>query len=153
MRPECITITILRGSKRASPEKNAPMRKSYFKIKNMTRGKLPSLPFKRIKEEVVGVNYEVSLVCIGTDRSRHLNKKYRNKDAPANILTFPLDTSLGEIFITPPEAKKDAPKFGRSYKQFLADLFIHGLFHLKGDTHSSSMKIHEARVRRKFHLE
>lgn len=119
----------------------------------MTKGKLPGLSFKRIKEEILGINYEVSLVFVGTSRSRMLNKIHRNKDAPANILTFPLGTSDGEIFITPSEAKKDARKFERTNRQFLADLFIHGLFHLKGDAHGSRMKRHEALVRRKFNLE
>ena len=128
-------------------------RESTCLIKNTTKGKLPSLPFERIKKDIVGASYELSLVFVTASRRRTLNKTYRRKDAPANILTFPLDDSLGEIFITPSEAKKDAPKFGRTYKEFLADLFIHGLFHLKGDVHGSRMKRHEASVRRKFNLE
>ncbi len=124
-----------------------------FSTKNTTKGKLPSLPFKRIKEEILGMDYEVSLVFVGANRSRTLNKTHRDKNAPANILTFPLGAHDGEIFITPSEARKDAQKFGRTYKKFLADLFIHGLFHLKGDMHGSRMKRHETLVRRKFHIE
>ena len=119
----------------------------------MTKGKLPSLPFKRIKEEILGSSYEISLVFVGLSRSRILNRTHRDKDAPANILTFPLSAKDGEIFITPAVAKKDAPKFNRTYTKFLADLFIHGLFHLKGDAHGSRMKRHEADVRKKFHLQ
>ena len=124
-----------------------------FSVKNTTKGKLPSLPFRRIKEEILGVTHEVSLVFIGKNRSRMLNRTHRHKDAPANILTFPLGVKDGEIFITPAIAKKDAPKFNRTYTKFLADLFIHGLFHLKGDAHGSRMKRHEADVRKKFHLQ
>lgn len=124
-----------------------------FSIRNMTKGKLSSLPFKRIKEEILGKDYEVSLVFVGRGRSQTLNREHRSKDAPANILTFALSKTDGEIFISPAEAKKDAPKFERTYRQFLADLFIHGLFHLKGDAHGSRMKVHEADVRKMFHLE
>ncbi|TSC73708.1 MAG: Endoribonuclease YbeY [Parcubacteria group bacterium Gr01-1014_48] len=119
----------------------------------MTKGKLPSLPFKRIKEKIVGKDHEVSLVFISNSCSQTLNRERRSKDAPANILTFALSETLGEIFISPREAKKDATKFERTYREFLADLFIHGLFHLKGDAHGSRMKTHEADVRKKFHLE
>ena len=77
-----------------------------FAIENTTKGKLPSLPFLRIKERVLGKHYELSVVFIGDKRSRDLNKRYRGKDRPTNILSFPLSASEGEIFINLRQAKK-----------------------------------------------
>ena len=52
-----------------------------------------------IKESVLGKKYELSLVFIGDQKSRTLNKKFRKKDYKANILSFPVDEDMGEIFI------------------------------------------------------
>ena len=118
----------------------------------MIQGTLPRVPFADLKNEILGRGYDLSVVFIGVRRSQELNRIHRKKDRPANILTFPLSKNEGEIFITPSQARKDAPKFRRSYREFIADLFIHGLFHLKGDAHGSTMKKHETRVRKKFNL-
>jgi ssRNA-specific RNase YbeY (16S rRNA maturation enzyme) len=52
-----------------------------------------------MKESVLGKKYELSLVFIGDKKSKSLNKKFRNKDYKANILSFPIDNDMGEIFI------------------------------------------------------
>ncbi|MFH0846368.1 MAG: rRNA maturation RNase YbeY [Patescibacteria group bacterium] len=121
-----------------------------FQIKNTTRKNNPSLPFQKIKEYILGKNYELSLVFIGDQLSRKLNKKYRNKNKIANILSFPLDKNSGEIFINLGQAQKGCTKFGRSYKNFVGLLLIHGLLHLKGYQHSSKMDKEEEKIQKKF---
>lgn len=121
-------------------------------IVNTTKGKLVSLPFKNMKKEILGTRYILSLVFVGDKRSRALNKKYRKKDKPSNILSFPLSKKEGEIFINPRRARKDAPHFNTSYKHFIGHLFIHGLLHLKGFAHGSKMNHTEQLMHRKFDL-
>ena len=121
-----------------------------LEIKNTTQKNNPSLPFQKIKEDILGKNYEVSLVFIGDKLSRKLNKQYRQKNKIANILSFPLDKNSGEIFINLRRAEKDCSKFDRSYKNFVGLLLIHGLLHLKGYEHSSKMDKEEERLRKKF---
>jgi probable rRNA maturation factor len=121
-----------------------------FSIKNTTKGKLPSLPFASIKKLILANDYDLSLVFIGEKRSRNLNKKYRNKDKPTNILSFPLDKKNGEIFINLKTAKKDAPKFKKGYNEFIKILFIHGVLHLKGMEHGKKMEAEEERILKKF---
>ncbi len=116
-----------------------------FSIANNTKGKLPSLPFLRIKERVLGKSYDLSVVFIGDKRSRDLNKHYRGKDKPTNILSFPLSASEGEVFINLRQAKKDAPRFKKRYNTFVGFLFIHGLLHLKGMEHGRKMEQEEER--------
>jgi len=110
-----------------------------FSITNKTKGKLPSLPFHTMKEKILGKNYNLSVVFVGVKKSQELNKKYRNREEPANILTFPLEKLSGEIVINPNKAKKDASHFDMNYHEFLIYLFIHGLLHLKGRRHGSRM--------------
>lgn len=123
-------------------------------ITNFTRGNVPykDLPLCAITEKVLGKNYELSLVFVGDTRSRNLNKIYRGKDKPTNILSFELSKTMGEIVINPRLAKKQAPKFGRTYKNFLAFLFIHGVHHLKGMQHSSTMDEAEEKIRKIFNI-
>ena len=121
-------------------------------IKNTTRKKNPPIKFKLIKEFVLGKNYELSLVLIGNDLSRKLNKQHKKIDKPTNILTFPLSKTAGEIFINLPLSKKQSLRFERKYNDFVGFLFIHGLLHLKGYEHSSKMEEEEIKVRNKFNL-
>jgi len=123
---------------------------THFLIKKTVKSKPPGLPFLAIKKEVLGGAYDLSLVFVGNALSRKLNGKYRGKDKPANILSFPLDKNEGEIFINPREAKKDAPRFKKSYNTFIGFLFIHGCLHLKGLKHGKKMDAEEKRLCKRF---
>ena len=126
--------------------------KHNFSIASTIKGKPPGLLFRRMKNEILGKKYLLSLVFIGDKRSRSLNRKYRKRDVPSNILTFPLSKEEGEIFINPRKAARDAPHFNTSSKHFIGHLFIHGLLHLKGFTHGSKMNNKEQLMHRKFRL-
>ena len=121
-------------------------------IKNTTRKNNPSLPFKKIKEKVLGKKYELSLVFIGDKLSQKLNKQYRKINKPTNILTFPLSKNTGEIFINLNLAKKQAFKFERNYTDFVGFLLIHGFMHLKGYSHSAKMESEEKKIRKIFNI-
>lgn len=123
-----------------------------FSITNKTKTHIPRLPFNEMKEAVLGKEYELSLVFIGEKKSRELNRTYREKDKVANVLSFSLGPSAGEIFISPAEAKKHAHEFDRSVTHFIGFLFIHGLFHLKGFDHGSTMEKAEQKIQKKFNI-
>jgi rRNA maturation RNase YbeY len=121
-----------------------------FSLINKTKGRLPSLPFVRMKEEILGKGYDLSLVFLDDKESRELNKESRGKEYVPNVLSFPLDRNSGEIFINPKEAKRQSKEFGRSTENMIGFLFIHGLCHLKGMTHGSKMERTEAGFRKIF---
>ena len=123
---------------------------SKVSILNKTKGTLPRVPFSRIKNTVLGSNYDLSLVFIGDTESQKINIKSRGKSYIPNVLSFELDRDSGEIFINPLEARKQAPGFNRNYQNTIAFLFIHGLFHLKGMKHGSTMEKAEKRIRKQF---
>lgn len=122
-------------------------------ILNKTKGTLPRVPFSRIKDAVLGPNYELSLVFVGDTESREINMRHRGKDYVPNVLSFELDETSGEIFINPAEAKRQASDFGRTYRSMVIFLYIHGLCHLKGMLHGSTMEKSEARLRKKFGID
>lgn len=125
---------------------------STFSITYQTKGKLPRLPFAMMKNAVLGESYELSLVVADEATMQELNRIHRTIDAPTDILSFPLDDSHGEIFINIPLSKKMAPDFGRDYENFIGFLFIHGLVHLKGYDHGSTMERIEAKYRAEFEI-
>lgn len=102
-------------------------------------GPIPDLPFLKIKDKILGKNYSLSIVFCTSKESRLRNKIYRDKDYPTNILSFPLSELEGEIYITLQLVRSEAKKFDMSYKKFLHFIVIHGMLHLKGYDHSSTM--------------
>jgi probable rRNA maturation factor len=123
---------------------------STLLIRNTTRTNPPHIPFKKLKDAVLGDDYELSLVFCGKTLSQRLNKEHRGKDRPTDILSFELDKTSGEIFIYLDLLKKEAKDYDRSFKDFVAFLFIHGLHHLKGLDHGSTMERREKQVRERF---
>lgn len=123
-----------------------------FSIKNNTKATLPRLPFLDIKNHILGKKYVLSTVFVGEALSKKLNYKYRQKNKPTNVLSFPLSKTEGEIFLNLKRAKMEAPKFGDSYTNFVGFLFIHGLLHLKGMDHGSRMEQAEKLARKHFHI-
>lgn len=123
-----------------------------LEITNKTKGRLPSLPFDLMKVAILGVKYELSLVFTNSSEILKLNKTYRNISKPTDILSFPLSKTAGEIFICPSETKKMMTEFDRTYENFLAYLFIHGLVHLKGYDHGDKMEKLEEKFRKKFRV-
>ncbi len=126
--------------------------KENFSITNKTRMKIPVVPFTKIKNEALGEKYDLSLVFIGEDRSRYLNRTYRGKNKPTNVLSFEIEKNQGEVFITPKLVRKETKLFDRKFDNLVAFLFIHGLMHLKGMEHGSTMEKAEVKLRKKFKI-
>lgn len=114
------------------------------------KGPLPQIPFLEMKNTLLGKSYNLTVVFCTPQESRERNLTYRDKDYPTNILSFPLDENEGEIYISLSAARKDARKFEMSYIQFLHLLVIHGMLHLKGHDHGSTMEGLEEKYLKKF---
>ncbi|MEK7179376.1 MAG: rRNA maturation RNase YbeY [Patescibacteria group bacterium] len=128
------------------------MKERAFSIQKTVRGRYPTLPFEQMKEAIVGTHYTLTLVFTGAARSRRINKTYRGKATPANVLSFPYSKKEGEILIAPDVVRREARQYGYPYADYLARMFIHGLFHLKGYAHGSIMESKEERMRKKFSI-
>jgi rRNA maturation RNase YbeY len=117
---------------------------AILETKNLTlirkNGPIPVVPFLLIKEKILGKKYELTIVFCTPKESQVRNKEYRDKDYPTNILSFPLDDTMGEIYISLSTARRDAKNFDMSYNKFLHLLVVHGALHLKGHDHGSTME-------------
>jgi len=86
---------------------------------------------------------ELSLALV-TDREIHsLNRQYRGKDKPTDVLSFPLADALqpsllGDVVISVATAARQAQRRGHSLREELQTLLIHGIIHLLGYDHEVS---------------
>jgi len=114
---------------------------------------------------------DVAVALAGDAQVRALNRRYRRKDRPTDVLSFPVDSfrvasalrrklqerrkhdeSLGDIVIATGVAKRQAREAGHSAQTELRVLALHGLLHLLGYDHDGGddrMARVEARLRRK----
>ncbi len=90
---------------------------------------------------------EVSLLLTENDEIQALNRDWRGKDKPTDVLSFPasaLDAPfLGDIAISLGVSQKDANTRGIALDQHLAHLLIHGLMHLLGHDHKDDTEAAE----------
>lgn len=121
-------------------------------IRNFTRSKPASgIPFAKMAEKVLP-GWDVSLVFAGERRAQSLNIALRKKQYVPNVLSYVSGKKSGEIIICPAVAKRQAPGYGLSTKEFIAYLFIHGLLHLKGLPHGATMDTSERELMARFEL-
>ena len=121
-----------------------------FSLSKTVRSKTPRIPFADIASAILPADYELSLVLIGDTLGHRLNKDHKGRDYPTNILSFPLDTTTGEIFINVRRAERDAKKFSHTPIEHIQYLFIHGCLHLAGHPHGSTMDSLEQKYMKKF---
>ncbi len=113
---------------------------------------IPAHPYEKMAQHILGKSYTLTLAFIGERRAQALNKAHRGKDYIPNVLSFPLDTKTGEIYICPEVAKREAKKFDMSVDGYIGFLFIHGCLHLKGYDHGATMEKAEQKYVRQFRL-
>ena len=89
---------------------------------------------------------ELSVRLVGPRESRTLNARYRRRDKPTNVLSFPspreaLDVRgyeprpLGDLVICPAVLRAEARAQGKSMRAHWAHLVVHGTLHLVGYDH------------------
>ena len=118
-------------------------------VRNFTRRSAPVFPYIKIAEAVLP-NWDISLVFCGETRAKKLNIALRNKSYTPNVLSYESGKNSGEIIICLPVAKKQAQSYGVSYPHFVVFLFIHGLLHLKGLPHGTTMEGYEKTFLKRF---
>lgn len=121
-----------------------------IEVNNRTKSKIDEKAVKAISERFARAykqsKKDISIAFVGDSVMRNLNKIYRGKDKPTDILTFEGDGDfLGEIIIDYAQIKRQAGKWsGGNAKKELVFILVHGLFHLLGhedDTEPKRLKM------------
>jgi len=98
---------------------------------------------------------EISIAFVDDATIRGLNRKFRNKNKPTDVLTFPGEDAC-EIVISIDQARRQALNEKHSLATELRYLLIHGILHGLGydhETDKGEMNELEVKVREKVGLE
>src|SRR5262249_52949620 len=102
----------------------------------------------------VRVAGDVTVLLTSDRRMRSLNRRFRRKDKPTDVLSFP-SAQGGDIAISLAIARQNAKVLGHPVEDELKVLLLHGLLHLKGYDHerdNGRMARREESLRRKLRL-
>jgi probable rRNA maturation factor len=81
----------------------------------------------------------MSVTFLGRDAMRRLNREHKRHDEPTDVLTFaltdPTGGILGDIYICPWVARREARARGVPLRQELIRLIVHGTLHAVGRDH------------------
>ena len=107
---------------------------------------------------------ELVIRLVDETESRQLNRTYRGKDRPTNVLSFPFEAPpevpvplLGDLVICAPVVAREAREQGKALQAHWAHMVIHGLLHLLGYDHETeeeaqSMESRERELLARLHF-
>lgn len=84
---------------------------------------------------------EIGIIAVSSKGSLKLNRRYRNKRKPANVLSFLYGRAYGEIILCPAIIKKDAKKQHNTQVFQMTWMVLHGMLHLARLHHEESKNI------------
>src|SRR5689334_17291721 len=96
---------------------------------------------------------EISITLTGDEQVRSLNAKWRGKDKPTNVLSFPMadeldftranvdgpELLLGDVILARGVCEKEAAEKGVSFEDHAVHLLVHGTLHLLGYDHANDV--------------
>ena len=90
---------------------------------------------------------EVSVLLTNDPEIQTLNRDWRGKDKPTDVLSFPADPMdtpfLGDIAVSLGVCQRDAADRAIALDQHVSHLLIHGLLHLLGHDHKDDTEAAE----------
>jgi probable rRNA maturation factor len=107
---------------------------------------------------------DVCVRVVDAAESQRLNRQYRGRDAPTNVLSFPADIDLpdaliwGDVIVCADVVTREAKDQGKGRDDHFAHMVVHGVLHLLGYDHQSAaqaavMERLEIQVLRGFGIE
>ncbi len=117
--------------------------------------------YERVRQELRFPAESVSIRLISDAAMARLNRTYRQRSGPTDVLSFPANGAqsrrgtayMGDIAISPQTARRNARRYARSAPAELRILILHGMLHLAGFDHETDhgeMDRKERRLRRQL---
>ena len=112
-----------------------------FKVDKPLSDKL-NHAFKLICVEEGLSNCSVNIKIVDNNEIENLNKKFRNKDRPTNVLSFTnedisrrITNNLGDIAISYEYVERESKEQDKKFDDHIVHMFIHGIYHILGFDH------------------
>lgn len=125
-----------------------------------------ALSMAKMPKKIDGKKLEISFMLANDELTHVLNREYREKDKPTNILTFaalddehaplgPDVVSLGDVVLSYQTIEREAKEQGRFLRDHITHLVVHGTLHLLGydhieDNQATDMETLEIRILEKL---
>ena len=94
--------------------------------------------------------FELTIRLVNIDESQQLNKQYRQKDKPTNVLSFPFEVPagielnlLGDLVICAQVVEQEAKAQNKALFDHWTHMVIHGCLHLLGYDHINDIDANE----------
>ncbi len=95
------------------------------------------------KAKINSCQIEISLLLTNDKHIQVLNKQYRSKDKPTNVLSFPIDSvdstqeviCLGDIIVSLETITDEALQQNKDFMNHFSHMLVHGVLHLLGYDH------------------
>ncbi len=104
---------------------------------------------------IIGCELETSIVLANDDLVHILNREYREKDQPTNVLTFATlddkdnitpegeNLNLGDVILSYQTIEREAQEQGKFMLDHLKHLIVHGVLHLLGYDHQDDERAND----------
>jgi probable rRNA maturation factor len=103
---------------------------------------LPPALVRRVVERVLEGERRaghISITFLGRDAMRRMNAQHKGRDVPTDVLAFAMTDgagrAVGDVYICPWVAAREARAHGVSLREELIRLLVHGTLHALGRTH------------------
>jgi probable rRNA maturation factor len=108
----------------------------------------------------IGLRGAVDVLLADDATLQHLNKNFRGKNKPTDVLSFPAPIAFakkhaGDLAISIETAARQAQTYGHTLAEETKILLLHGLLHLAGEDHETDngeMAARETNLRRELSL-
>ena len=140
------------------PPRGVPEGAEAWAALGLSRGGLQR--FLRSARGLVGLRGEVDVLLADDATLRRLNRQFRGKNKPTDVLSFPAAEDLaashaGDLAVSLDTAARQAAEHGHALAAEVRVLLLHGLLHLAGMDHeqdAGEMRAREAELRRRLRL-
>ena len=108
-------------------------------------------------QKEAGLRGELAVLVTGNREIQSLNRDFRKKDKPTDVISFPSEAvgMAGDIAISVDIARQNGVELGHGALTELKILILHGILHLAGfdhETDNGRMSRKEARLRKQLGL-
>ncbi len=128
-------------------------------LNNQRRHRIDMKQFRELLETLIELynvdDPELTLAFVNNRAIQDLNRRFLDKDAPTDVLSFPIGEKgadgnyyLGDIIISIPQANKQCLQKKHGLERELEILTVHGFLHLLGYKHFEGMEEEEDKIKK-----